>query len=302
MDPHLLRTFLAVADSGSFSAAAQQLGYTQSAVSQHIATLEADLGAALLTRRPVALTEAGRRLREHASLILVRLAAARADVTRAIAPPARLVVGLTPLAWTPALATALGMIRADFVRVRAEVRVTDRAQVLSGVATGSLDLGLIDGFAAPTDPLRLPDAGLADGGISGVSAVAVAEHRVAVALPTTHPLARRTGLALADLTDAYWIDAPSIAPLAELRTAAGLDGLRAGLRYEGADIGVLTGLIASGHGLSLLPHSLATVAGGVTGVRVSGPRLVHRVELLHARTRIGDGEPAARLAAMLAPS
>lgn len=54
MDPHLLRTFVAVARLASFSEAARELGYTQSAVSQHIAALEQDLGAPLLTRRPVA--------------------------------------------------------------------------------------------------------------------------------------------------------------------------------------------------------------------------------------------------------
>ncbi|WP_449066131.1 LysR family transcriptional regulator, partial [Planomonospora algeriensis] len=66
MDPHLLRTFVTVADLRSFSAAAERLGYTQSAVSQQIAALEADLGVALLGRRPVAPTPAGRRLLEHA--------------------------------------------------------------------------------------------------------------------------------------------------------------------------------------------------------------------------------------------
>uniref|UniRef100_UPI00117CA361 helix-turn-helix domain-containing protein n=2 Tax=Streptomyces TaxID=1883 RepID=UPI00117CA361 len=54
MDPHLLRTYVTVARLASFSEAARELGYTQSAVSQHIAALEQDLGAPLLTRRPVA--------------------------------------------------------------------------------------------------------------------------------------------------------------------------------------------------------------------------------------------------------
>jgi DNA-binding transcriptional LysR family regulator len=76
VDPHLLRTFIAVTDSGSFSAAASRLGYTQSAVSQQIALLEADLGTALLHRRPVSVTEAGERLLEHAGPILMRLDAA----------------------------------------------------------------------------------------------------------------------------------------------------------------------------------------------------------------------------------
>jgi DNA-binding transcriptional LysR family regulator len=295
VEPQLLRTFLTVADTGSFSVAAQRLGYTQSAVSQHIATLEADLGTPLLTRRPVALTEAGRRLRGHASLILVRMAAARADVTRAAAPPARLVVGLTPLAWLPVLAGALARIRAELVLVRAEVRVADRAQVLSGVAAGSVDLGLIDGYAAPSDPLRLPDAGLVDSANGGLSAVAVAESPVVVAMPATHPLAHRPGLALTDLAEAYWMDAPAVAPLSELRAAAGLDGLRAGLSYEGADVAVLLGLIAAGHGLAVLPQSVMTVDNRLAGVPVSAPRLVHRVEVLHS----ARGEPAAKLAAAL---
>ncbi len=58
----------------------RELGYTQSAVSQHIAALEQDLGAPLLTRRPVAPTAAGERLLEHAGPLLLRLDAARADV------------------------------------------------------------------------------------------------------------------------------------------------------------------------------------------------------------------------------
>ncbi|WP_460370837.1 LysR family transcriptional regulator, partial [Actinocorallia lasiicapitis] len=82
MDPHLLRTFVTVARLGSFSAAATELGYTQSAVSQHIAGLEQELGAALLTRRPVAPTPVGDRLMEHAVPLLLRLDAARDDIAR----------------------------------------------------------------------------------------------------------------------------------------------------------------------------------------------------------------------------
>src|SRR5438445_180474 len=66
MDPRFLRTFATVTRLASFSAAARELGYTQSAVSQHIAALEGELGAPLLSRRPVAPTEAGARLLEHA--------------------------------------------------------------------------------------------------------------------------------------------------------------------------------------------------------------------------------------------
>lgn len=92
MDPHLLRTYVTVARLASFSEAARELGYTQSAVSQHIAALEQDLGAPLLTRRPVLPTTAGERLLEHAGPLLLRLDAARADVVRIAAAPSH---GLT---------------------------------------------------------------------------------------------------------------------------------------------------------------------------------------------------------------
>jgi DNA-binding transcriptional LysR family regulator len=88
MEAHLLRTFVTVARLGSFSAAAAELRYTQAAVSQQIAALEADLKVSLLRRRPVELTEAGTRLLEHAVPILLRMDAARTDVTRMTAPPA----------------------------------------------------------------------------------------------------------------------------------------------------------------------------------------------------------------------
>jgi molybdate transport repressor ModE-like protein len=82
-----LRHFLAleaVAREGSFGKAAQALGYTQSAVSQQIATLERIVGQRLVERpggpKPVSLTEAGRLLLTHADAIAARVAAAQADL------------------------------------------------------------------------------------------------------------------------------------------------------------------------------------------------------------------------------
>ncbi|BEL09070.1 LysR family transcriptional regulator [Actinoplanes sichuanensis] len=274
MDPHLLRTFVAVAETGSFSVAAQRLSYTQSAVSQQIALLEADLGTPLLTRRPVALTPAGERLQRHATLLLTRLAAARADVTRAVAPPGRLIIGLTPLAWSRRISTALAAIRAESARLDSRVLVGDRARIVDAAATGEIDIALVDGFTAPNDPLPLPLAG----------AIGVAEDTAVVAVPRDHPLTARRTVELADLTEAYWIDAPVVSPLTNLP----VDGPRAGLRYEGADVAVLIGLVEAGHGLTVLP---ASVADGVPL-----PRMVHRVELL---TTPGAGAPAARLSALL---
>ncbi|MEU3839596.1 LysR family transcriptional regulator [Streptomyces sp. NPDC028635] len=270
MDPHLLRTFVAVARLASFSEAARDLGYTQSAVSQHIAALEQDLGAPLLTRRPVAPTAAGERLLEHAGALLLRLDAARADVRRLAAAPDH---GLT----LAATATALGpAVVAALPSAGVTVRVLPRDAVPAAVATGAADLGLADGLAAPSDPLRLPD-------VAPLTAYGVGEEPVCVLLPAAHPLARRPQVRLGDLADARWLDAPDAGlPLAHLRAAHGGHGFRPSLRYEGTDVRALTALAAAGHGLTLLPRTAAGAVPGAVAVPVSSPRLVHRTELLYA--------------------
>ncbi|MFF5138794.1 LysR family transcriptional regulator [Streptomyces sp. NPDC013157] len=295
MDPHLLRTYVTVARLASFSEAARELGYTQSAVSQHIAALEQDLGATLLTRRPVTPTAAGDRLLEHAAPLLLRLEAARADVVRMAAAPAP---GLT-LAATP---TALGpAVLAALPAAGVTVRVLSRDRIPAAVATGTADLGLLDGLAAPSDPLRLPD-------VAPLTTRGAGEEPVAVLLPAGHPLARRPGLRLADLADARWLDAPDAAPpLSRLRTATGGGAFRPALRYDGSDVRTLTALAAAGHGLTLLPLRAATGVPGTVAVPVTAPRLVHRVELVYAGTPAGaaadlvasliDGAPVAQVSA-----
>ncbi|MFJ9774802.1 LysR family transcriptional regulator [Kitasatospora sp. NPDC101157] len=291
VDPQQLRTFATVTRLASFSEAARELGYTQSAVSQQIAALEADLGTALLVRRPVGPTVAGRRLLEHAVPLLVRLEAARADVSRlAGAPSARLVLGATPLAVGAALGRALGEVRRAYPLVEPVVRVLAQDVLAARVATGEVDLALIDGLAAPSDPLPLPEVG-------PLTTVAVDERPVAVALPAGHPLAGRAGLALADLSAARWLDAPDLTPTAaRLRAAAGTDGFRPATRYRGTDVHGLLALVATGHGLTLLPEPVVAGAPGVDHAPIAAPRLVHRTELVHGSLPEG---PAALLARLL---
>ncbi|MFJ1702412.1 LysR family transcriptional regulator [Kitasatospora sp. NPDC088346] len=292
MDPVFLRTFTVVARLASFSAAARELGYTQSAVSQQVAALESDLGAALLERRPVRPTEAGERLLEHAGPLLLRLDAARADVRRlAGARPARLVVGVSAQAVTDRLARALSGVRSAHPGLDLTLRQLPRAAVAAEVATGAVDLGLVDGVAAPSDPLGLPDVG-------PLLTAAVAEEPLALALPAGHPLAARPGVALADLADARWLDAPEVAmALDRLRVAAGADGFRPATRYLGSELRGLLALVAAGHGIALLPSAALRGADGVVAVALRTPRLVHRVELVHGSLPPG---PADRLVRLLA--
>lgn len=295
MEAQLLRTFVAVARLGSFSAAASELGYTQAAVSQQIAALENDLKTQLLNRRPVGPTEAGARLLEHAGPILLRLDAARADVTRLTSTPAAtLIVGVTPLAGaTSALPTALAGLRRRMPRLDVSVWTGTRAEVALAVARGDADLALTDGLAAPGDPLTE---------LAPVTATGVSQTGVAVILPTGHPLAGRRALRLPDLADSRWIEAEQVAPpLAEIRRHAGVDGFRPAFRYEGSDTLSLIRLAAAGHGLTLLPEPALspehTARAGITALPVTAPRVVHRVELIHGTLR--ESSPAAELAALL---
>ncbi|MEU8772536.1 LysR family transcriptional regulator [Streptomyces sp. NPDC048606] len=276
MDPHLLRTFVTVARLASFSAAARELGYTQSAVSQHIAALEGDLRTELLTRRPVAPTPAGARLLEHAGPLLLRLDAARADVLRLAAePPGRVTLAASPLAVGPRLLAALPATGVT-------LRVLPPNEVPAAVAGGHCDLGLVDGLAAPSDPLRLPD-------VAPLTVTGVTEEELAVLLPADHPFAGRTTVRLDDLVDARWLDAPDVG----LPLTAG----RSALRYDGTDLLALCALAAAGHGIALLPRRVAEAAGvGVALPLTSTPRLVHRTELLAPGTPTGA---AAALAARL---
>jgi molybdate transport repressor ModE-like protein len=80
-----MRAFATVVDTGSFSGAARELGYTQSAVSQQIGALERIVGGPVLHRppggrRPLELTETGRVVLAHAGPLLARVKAAQADV------------------------------------------------------------------------------------------------------------------------------------------------------------------------------------------------------------------------------
>src|ERR1700761_19614 len=285
-----LRTFVTVTRLGSFSVAAVELGYTQAAVSQQIAALENDLKTQLLNRRPVTPTEAGTRLLEHAEPILLRLAAARADITRMTkTPPATLIIGVTPLAGaTSALPTALAELRNRMPRLEITIETGTRQQIAATVARGEFDLGLTDGLTAPGDPLTNQ---------APVTAVGLSQERVGVVLPADHPLATRTTLGLTDLADARWIEAENVAPrLAEIRRHADTGGFKPAFRYTGTDVMSLIRLAAGGHGLTLLPETVLRDRG-FTSVYVALPRLTHRVELLHIA--LPEHSPAAALRALL---
>ncbi|WP_260614329.1 LysR substrate-binding domain-containing protein, partial [Streptomyces sp. WAC07061] len=161
------------------------------------------------------------------------------------------------------------------------LRVLPPSRVPAAVAAGDCDLGLVDGLAAPSDPLRLPD-------VAPLRVTGVAEEELAVLFPAGHPFAARDSVRLDDLADARWLDAPDVGlPLTTGRRA---------LRYDGTDLYALCALAAAGHGLVLLPRAVAGAARAGTAVPLAAPRLVHRTELV---APAGPSGAAAALAARL---
>jgi DNA-binding transcriptional LysR family regulator len=289
MEIRELRTLLAVARTRSFVEAAAELGYTQSAISQQIAALEADVGTTLFDRRPVRLTPAGERLVEHASRIVLRIDVARTELAGADRVEQTLRIATGPLAASGLLAPALRAVRAASPTTTVTIEECRRESAIGGVATGALDLALVDGVVAPDSPLALADAGL-------LATRAIAEAPLAVVFPLAHPLARRASIDLDALADAPWIAAPALLGDIE-RYLRRLAAARSpSLSYAGGDVGTLIELVAAGHGLAVLPQSAAT-GDDIAAVPLAAPALVHRVELLSLRSSIAAERLIAELRA-----
>src|SRR3954447_594491 len=140
----------AVGRTHSFVAAARELGYTQSAISQQVARLEAAVGQRLVERaggpRPVSLTEAGTLLLRHADAIVAQLDAAQADMAalaEGAAGPLR--VGIFQSVGARILPGLLRRFREEWPRVEVRVREeTDAAELLKLLEHGDLDLSFAD--------------------------------------------------------------------------------------------------------------------------------------------------------------
>ena len=224
--------------TASFTAAARELGYTQSAVSQQIASLEEETGRRLLERRPVRPTPAGARLAEHATRILLRLDVARSELAGPADLDAELRLDVCPLAAPDLLADGLRVLRRSHPTLRISVHSAEVAEAVGAVAAGQAGAALVDGITAADSPLGLADAGL-------LASTALAEVPLVVVLPDGHPLRTQPALDLDTLRDAPWIVAPSLSWPAI--TDAGVGGP---VVYQGRDLATLLSLVRAGHGVA----------------------------------------------------
>ena len=146
LDLRHLIALKAIADEGSFGRAAERLGYTQSAISQQIATLERIVGLRLIERpggpRPISLTEAGRILLRHADAIQARLLAAKADMSALEAGDAgRLRVGTFQSVGAKIIPTLLRRFSESHPHVEVVLSESpDEGELLLMIERGELDL------------------------------------------------------------------------------------------------------------------------------------------------------------------
>ena len=226
----------AVARTRSFGAAARELGYTQSAVSQQIAHLEQAVGQRLVDRpggpRRVDLTEAGRLLLRHADAIVAQLGAAQADMAalaEGAAGPLR--VGIYQSVGARILPGLLRRFQREWPRV--EVRVqeeTDAADLLRGVERGDLDLTFAD-LPLPPGPFE--------------SAEVLHDPYVLLTAAKSELAERETPVRLRDLAGVPLIGWRSSGEL-ERYLAGHVPGLNVVFRTD--DNGTLLGLVAEGLG------------------------------------------------------
>ena len=246
LDVKRLRVLREVAAKGSFSAAAESLAYTQSAVSQQIAALEREANTKLVERsaRGVRLTEAGRALVKHADAILARLADAEAEL-EAIAGlrGGRLRLVSFPTAAATVMPRAISEFRSRHPFVELSLEPAEPPEALEKLRAGECDIALTI------------DAPFAEGEVEGVDKVHLLDDPMYVALPIAHPLAQAPEVRLEQLASDPWIGGLSGGhpdALIVLR-ACHAAGFEPRIAFHSDDYLAIQGFIAAGMGVSLIP-------------------------------------------------
>ncbi len=248
-----MRVLREVAQRGSFSAAAEALSFTQSAVSQQIAALEREAGTTLVERsvRGIRLTDAGRALVRHTEAILGRLAEAEAEL-EAIAGlrGGRLRMASFESAGATLMPLAIATFRERHPAVELSLSLAEPMDSVPQLKSGELEIAL---SFDPND-VAVP-------GGESIEHVHLLDDPLYLALAPDHPLANKRNLRLADLASDAWIEGtPSCACSAMLRRACERAGFTPRIAFESDDYAAIQGFVAAGVGVALIAElALTTV-------------------------------------------
>jgi DNA-binding transcriptional LysR family regulator len=244
LDVRRMRVLREVAVRGSFSAAAEALSFTQSAVSQQIAALEREAGTTLVQRnaRGVRLTEAGEALVRHADAILARLSEAEAEL-EAIAGVrgGRLRLAAFESAGATLMPLAIAAFRRNHPGVELSMIMAEPEESLPLLRAGELDLVLaFDSHARPEEA-------------EGIARTHLISDPMFIVLPSDHPLAHKRSLRIADLAGDPWIAGSYDCECNRLiNRACAIAGFEPRIVFQTDDYTAMQGFVAAGVGVSLI--------------------------------------------------
>lgn len=249
---------------GSFSGAADALSYSQSAVSQAIATLEGEVGAALIERdrRGVRPTAAGAALIAHAEGILARIEAAEEEVAAISGGRGgRLRVASFPTAGGTLMPLAIARVRASHPGVEVSLAEGEPEEIGPRLRAGEFDLALLFEFAGVGERLG-----------TGLRRFELLEDALHLALPADHRLAGRKQLRLADLADESWVQTSVTSPCARhVVRSCHAAGFEPRVSFESDDYQTVQGLVAAGVGVALIPELALSAARADIEIRALHP-------------------------------
>lgn len=242
LDLHRLRIFRSVVASGSIQAASANLGYTPSAISQHVAALQRETGLVLLERagRGLQPTAAGFSLASEADHLLASISETEARITDLReGRTGSLSIAYFASAATAWLPTLLRQLHQEFPDLRIDLQLRD-ADVDAPDERADIHL-------------------VATGSVTGAGAGFVAHHLLedpyVAVLPTNHPYAHRSTILLPDLADELWIDngfAHGWCRRALLEACAAA-GYAPNFHVEAHDYHAAMAFVAAGLGISVMP-------------------------------------------------
>src|SRR6266403_157579 len=273
MELHQLRYFCAVAETGSFSRAAEQSHVAQPSLSQQIIKLEEELGARLFDRlgRSVRLTELGKTFLPRARAVLRELEAAKGDVVERkdfVGGP--VTVGVIPTVGPYFLPRVLTSFSRKFPQVRFTVVEEITPVLLDRLRAGAIDVAIlalpIRGHEFETAPLLT--------------------ERLFAALPKTHRLAKRTALSLRDLRsepflllrDGHCFRDTAVAACDRAR-------LHPQVVFESGQFSSLLSMVGAGMGVSIVPEMAIEKESPCRYVRIADDQAVRTIGAVILRGR-----------------
>lgn len=258
-----LRVLRQIAESGSFTAAATQLGYTQSAISRQAASLERSAGTTLFERRPdgVRLTAAGFTLLRFARTILDAVAEAEQALTEEAPRTTTVRLGVFLSAGSALLPSALTRLAATDPHIQVTSREGTTPALARALRAGAIDLAVLTS-RPPHRPL--------DDASPRLHLETLEDTELVIAASATGTFAGRTTVHLDELVDAAWIATPSSPAEPLLGVWPGLPG-RPRVAHTARDWLTKLHLVAAGLGVTTVPPHLSRVMPrGVILLRVEG--------------------------------